>query len=809
MFHRFSLFLSLCALCNAFATTDSLLWNHVGYERTGPKTAVVKNSGGAVATTGFQLLDASGAKVFEGLASASSQVPGWGNSDWKVLDFSAFQDSGNFCLKLLPGPTVSDTFSIRDENLLRATGPAVVSFFHAMESKDDGDRKIDYFGQPARGTHDVYGGWMDATGDDGKYISHLSYANFMNPQQIPMVVWALLRANLLAPVATAGWKTSLLSEAAWGADYLVRIQDTQGYFYINVFRSHWAGSSPKEICAWIGDSASQGTQTSDYQAAWREGGGMAIAALALAARLGVSGDFGSSQYLVAAVKGFEHLSARRGRWADDGRENLIDHYCALLAAVELFQATGIQRYADSAGARADSIVARQQAAGWFLSDNGGRPFFHGVDEGLPMTALATYLEIDPSSPRANAVRTCLARSVNWYRSLTREVANPFLYPRMYAPNAPGAGAISGGGGSLVAASVSASSTQDPNAATNAVDGSLTTRWGSSLTDSTAWIRLDLGQVAFVDSVAIYWEPAYAKKYALLLSKDGSRWDTAFVGGAASGNAWDGNGFVGDSARYVKMQGIQRANASYGYSMYEFRVFGALDIAPVTDVPSSKRFFMPHKNETGYWWQGENARLGSISTALLLAGRAAQPGWTLSPSDSLSQEAVAGLDWVLGKNIAGLNFLFGVKDGTTAAYNGGTNQVGGICNGITAVSDADQSPVFNNDGGVANWRWVEQWLPHDANYLLGIASLAHLLEVPPDAIHPVPGLRPTLSVTSGSGRIRASLPTPAEWTLRDPSGRMNAHRSGTASVEFAPGRGTWILEARRADGIRQVRIAVLP
>ena len=33
---------------------------------------------------------------------------------------------------------------------------------------------------------DLHGGWYDASGDVSKYLSHLSYANYMNPQQTPL-----------------------------------------------------------------------------------------------------------------------------------------------------------------------------------------------------------------------------------------------------------------------------------------------------------------------------------------------------------------------------------------------------------------------------------------------------------------------------------------------------------------------------------------------------------------------------------------------------------------------------------------------
>jgi len=197
--------------------------------------------------------------------------------------------------------------------------------------------------------------------------------------------------------------------------------------------------------------------------------------------------------------------------------------------------------------------------------------------------------------------------------------------------------------------------------------------------------------------------------------------------------------------------------------------------------------------------------------LLLAGRAILPSWTLGAADPLSQEGVAGLDWVAGKNSAGMNFIYGVAGSTYASYGSGTNVVGGICNGITAESDASQVPVFNNDGGVTNWRWVEQWLPHDANYLLGAASLAHLIEFAPDvALRPRPASPvANVSITARAGAIEVRSSLPMDWTLLDPSGKVRERSRGTLSARFTVVRGTWIVQAAGPDGIRQSRAVVLP
>jgi len=71
----------------------------------------------------------------------------------------------------------------------------------------------------------------------------------------------------------------------------------------------------------------------------REGGGIAIAALARASGDGIAGEYTAAVYLRAAEKGFAHLSAHNAEYLYDGRENIIDDYCALTAATELFIAT--------------------------------------------------------------------------------------------------------------------------------------------------------------------------------------------------------------------------------------------------------------------------------------------------------------------------------------------------------------------------------------------------------------------------------------------------------------------------------------
>src|SRR6185312_6526152 len=148
----------------------------------------------------------------------------------------------------------------------------------------------------------------------------------------------------------------LVDEALHGADFLTRMQDSAGFFYMTVFDGWSLDVDRREICAYVG---ADGEKTEAYQAAFRQGGGSAIAALARASQLPRDGEKARADYLACAITGFDHLQAHNTDYLDDGVENIIDDYCALLAATELFAATREERFADAANGRAQNLIARQ------------------------------------------------------------------------------------------------------------------------------------------------------------------------------------------------------------------------------------------------------------------------------------------------------------------------------------------------------------------------------------------------------------------------------------------------------------------
>ncbi|MFB6778840.1 discoidin domain-containing protein [Streptomyces sp. NPDC056352] len=107
-------------------------------------------------------------------------------------------------------------------------------------------------------------------------------------------------------------------------------------------------------------------------------------------------------------------------------------------------------------------------------------------------------------------------------------------------------------------------------AASAVDGDNGTRWSSAFSDPQ-WIKVDLGVSASVSQIVLKWEAAYANGYRIEFSTDNSTWSTVYSTTTGPGGTESLN--VSGAARYVRLTGTARAT-QYGYSLWEFQVFGA-------------------------------------------------------------------------------------------------------------------------------------------------------------------------------------------------------------------------------------------
>jgi PKD repeat protein len=107
----------------------------------------------------------------------------------------------------------------------------------------------------------------------------------------------------------------------------------------------------------------------------------------------------------------------------------------------------------------------------------------------------------------------------------------------------------------------------------AVDNNSTTRWSSQFLNNQWW-QVDLGRARAVDTVSLNWEVAYASKYDIQTSTNGTTWTTAAtVNITAAG--WKTTTFTSRSARYVRVANPTRATI-FGISFWDARVQGAAD-----------------------------------------------------------------------------------------------------------------------------------------------------------------------------------------------------------------------------------------
>jgi len=560
--------------------------NQVGFDSNGPKIAVIGVDKPLPEKTTFSIFNVENKHVeFTGTLDVPQTIDEWtpGKTYYKA-DFSAVNKPGKYTLGIFVNGTLSFSypFKIDDDGLAKLTISSIIHYYNKQRANTPqelaADAHMHMIGSDK--TVDMRGGWCDASGDVSKYFSHLAYANFMSPQQTPLVVWSMVSASEAIPGLLTKWhiKDSLDNEALYGADYMMRALSKDDYFYMIIFSYFNKDPNARRI---VGLHANSVT-TDEYQCAFREGGGMAIAALARISQWKKNGDFTSQQYLDGAKRAFAHLLKYNTKYDDDGKENIIDDYCALMAATELWIATDEPLYCDEARKRARNLNKRMSPEGYFIANDANRPYWHASDAGLPVVALSRYLTKEKDAALREAALTTIKKALDYNLAITNKVSNPFGYARQSF--------------------------------------------------------LYKGQV-----------------------KDG--------------------------------------------------------------------FFIPHDNETGWWWQGEDARLGSLATAALVGGKLvypAQGNWGVKAplADFASQQ----ISWILGCNPYSMCFMYGFgKNNVPYMHSnfGHGSEVGGVSNGITGKEgNGDGSGIdFKTEDKGNEWRWTEEWIPHAAWFLQAIAAMA--------------------------------------------------------------------------------------
>ncbi|MEV6420425.1 beta-N-acetylglucosaminidase domain-containing protein [Streptomyces sp. NPDC051662] len=104
----------------------------------------------------------------------------------------------------------------------------------------------------------------------------------------------------------------------------------------------------------------------------------------------------------------------------------------------------------------------------------------------------------------------------------------------------------------------------------AIDGDSVSRWSSPVEDG-AWWQVELARPARVGRVVLHWQDAYASRYRIQVSADGSTWRTA-AAVADSGGGRETVGMDARDVRFVRVQGEGRATR-FGYSLFAVEVYG--------------------------------------------------------------------------------------------------------------------------------------------------------------------------------------------------------------------------------------------
>jgi hypothetical protein len=200
------------------------------------------------------------------------------------------------------------------------------------------------------------------------------------------------------------------------------------------------------------------------------------------------------------------------------------------------------------------------------------------------TAYATAFQIQ-TSPDGNTWTTIYSTTTGTGGTQTLSVTGSGRYIRMYGTTrdtqygyslwefsvyGPASSGTCGSTNLALNKTATASSLESASyPASDAVDGSLSTRWSSAFSDPQ-WLEVDLGSTQSICQVVLNWETAYATAFQIQTSPDGTTWTSIYSTTTGTGGTQTLS--VTGSGRYIRMYGTTR-DTQYGYSLWEFQVYG--------------------------------------------------------------------------------------------------------------------------------------------------------------------------------------------------------------------------------------------
>lgn len=445
-----------------------ILTNHVGYDCDDTKSAVFQGTK-EIKPSSFEVINyETGEIAFSGSPQEAGEVSNWNTGYYYTLRFDEVTDEGKYyiLLKTDKGEYKSFPFEIAYNLLELSTLSDVGYYFKAQRPTGEfeaAEKNLPFLGSKPgvfdyrQGSLDVRGGWFDATGDVGIHLSHLSHTSYFNPQQAAFSTYAFFKAADLLEESGYPYYTYLkrrmLDEGMYGADFLMRMRAPSGSFFRSKCRRE--AFKPVDTTRAIafeyrqpksrkGGGVTEGfDEITDvnYECSLRSGAGYAIAALAYAARMTYPSEFSKEEYIQAAVKAFNYMYENNEKYTNDGKWNLVDEYCTLDAALEIYKTTRQYDYLRYAEEMVDRIAKRYVAIDenmGYLSVNGtDRPYFHAADEGMPILNLIKFCEAETDEQLNDKAYDLAEKLMRFEIHTTDKVNNPFGYAREYVQRGNG------------------------------------------------------------------------------------------------------------------------------------------------------------------------------------------------------------------------------------------------------------------------------------------------------------------------------------------------------------------------------------
>ncbi len=358
---------------------------------------------------------------------------------------------------------------------------------------------------------------------------------------------------------------------------------------------------------------------------------------------------------------------------------------------------------------------------------------------------------------------------------------------------------------------------------NAVDGNTASRWASVAGVDPQWIYVDIGAVYTINHVVLNWETAYAKAYQIQVTTDATVtpstvWTTVFTTTTGNGGIDDITFTTQANARYVRVLGTQRGTV-WGYSLYEFQVFGVTSSPVLTTIDVSPASASVLVGDTQTFTATGRDQFGSVFPTTV--NWSVSGGGTINTGGVFSATTATGSPFTVTATATSNSSIKGTA--TVSVTDGSTVPPGNLALSHPVIASSQESATLSAAkavDGSAGTRWASvagsdpQWIyvdlgavyPIDHVVLNWEAAYAtgYQIQVTTDATVTASTVWTTVfTTTTGNGGIDDITFTPGQCPLCPRAGYDARHNLGLLPVGV---RGLWRDFGRNAGAVNHQCIA---